>query len=229
MADRLLEALFRASRDPRLHIGEARLAENMAVACEAESNGRGKILGVLAKGRSGKAGAQRAENVANGVELARQRRGRSGRRRLRRRLSLRQQHQGNSQLLAESVLVLIVRSARAGVSGELAELRELGTRTGRAQKEESCREHKRNRCGPQAASKMVRLAGGIVPARQDREVRRSRAPGRRKLRPSIHCGSEASRMRTILSGAVTAPLSSLLPFLILSTTSMPETTSPTTV
>src|SRR3954451_10206474 len=44
-----------------------------------------------------------------------------------------------------------------------------------------------------------------------------------------YAASEASRIFTILSGFVTAPLLAFEPFLILSTTSMPEVTSPTTV
>src|SRR3954447_7331386 len=44
-----------------------------------------------------------------------------------------------------------------------------------------------------------------------------------------YAASEASRIFTILSGFVTEPLFACEPFLILSTTSMPEVTSPMTV
>src|SRR5947209_12042000 len=51
----------------------------------------------------------------------------------------------------------------------------------------------------------------------------------RHLGVKSYAASEASRIFTILSGFVTEPLSALEPFLILSTTSMPEVTSPMTV
>src|SRR5690606_10774530 len=56
------------------------------------------------------------------------------------------------------------------------------------------------------------------------------APERAGARAStVYLASASRRMRTILSGALTAPLFAELPFLILRTTSMPETTSPNRV
>jgi hypothetical protein len=55
----------------------------------------------------------------------------------------------------------------------------------------------------------------------------SNAPGPTYFLPEA--ASAASCILTILSGPVTAPLSSLAPFLILSTASMPDVTWPTTV
>ena len=69
MADRLFEALPRVGREPGLDIGEARLAEDIADAREAEADGRGEFLGIVAEGRAREAGAQGTEDVADGVQL----------------------------------------------------------------------------------------------------------------------------------------------------------------
>src|SRR5262249_31124232 len=64
-------------------------------------------------------------------------------------------------------------------------------------------------------------------------VRRMAAEKRDRTGPKAYflpaASPGASCIFTILSGSVTEPLAALSPFLILSTTSMPEVTSPTTV